>query len=148
MRRGASAVADVTKLIEQDHREVESLFAQFKSGGGEDVAETICEELEAHAAAEEAVFYPVVKSEVPGGAKLAKEGNEEHGEARQLIGRIKQTTHEEHLAELVTELEQAVSHHVQEEESEMLPKTRNALNPARLDEIGASFEAEKARLKA
>jgi hemerythrin superfamily protein len=140
-------MADVTKLIEQDHREVEGLFAQFKSGPGEDIALKICEELDVHAAAEEKVFYPVVKSDVPGGDELADEGNEEHGEARQLIGRIKQTTDENHLAELVTELEETVSHHVQEEESEMLPKTRDALDPARLEAIGASFESEKANLQ-
>ena len=140
-------MADVTQLIEQDHREVEGLFEQFKNGGSESVAAKICEELEVHAAAEEKVFYPVVKSDVPGGDDMASEGNEEHGEARQLIGRIKQTSDEAHLADLVTDLEEAVSHHVQEEESEMLPKTRDALDAARLDELGASFESEKANLQ-
>jgi hypothetical protein len=34
-------------------------------------------------------------------------------------------------------------HHVQEEETEMLPKTRELLGAARLDEMGADFEAAK-----
>src|SRR4051794_1748484 len=136
-------VPDVTKLIEADHREVEGLFAQFKQAASKSLAMQICEELDAHASAEERVFYPVVRDEVPEGRKLADEGEEEHGEARQLIGRIKNTEDEDHVAELVTDLEQAVSHHVQEEESEMLPKARTALDDGRLSALGNDFQAAK-----
>jgi hemerythrin superfamily protein len=136
-------MADVTKLIETDHREVETLFDQFKLDRSKQTAMKICDELDAHAMAEEKVFYPAVRDDVPEGKKLAKEGEDEHGEARQLIGRIKNTEHEDHLVELVTQLEQAVSHHVQEEESEMLPKSREALSASRLEELGAQFEAAK-----
>jgi hemerythrin superfamily protein len=136
-------MADVTKLIETDHREVEALFGQFKQDRSKQTAMKICEELDAHAAAEEKVFYPVVRDDVPEGKKLANEGEHEHGEARQLIGRIKNTEDEDHLADLVNQLEQAVSHHVEEEESEMLPKSREALDASRLEELGNDFEAAK-----
>src|SRR3954465_124809 len=136
-------MTDVTKLIEADHREVERLFAQFKQEGSKDVAATICDELDMHAEAEERVFYPVVRDEVPDGSKLASEGADEPAGARQLIGRIKNTTDAGHLVELVTQLEQAVTHHVEEEETEMLPKSRDALGSARLDELGREFEAAK-----
>lgn len=63
--------------------------------------------------------------------------------ARQLIGRIRRTEHAEHVAELVGELKQAIEHHVKEEESEVLPKTREALDTKRLDELGSAFEAAK-----
>jgi hemerythrin superfamily protein len=136
-------VPDVTKLIESDHREVENLFAQFKQDNSKSTAMKICSELDAHAAAEEKVFYPVVRDDVPDGKKLAGEGEEEHGEARQLIGRIKNTQDEGHLADLVNQLEQAVSHHVNEEEKEMLPKAREALDASRLSELGTEFQAAK-----
>jgi hemerythrin superfamily protein len=136
---------DVTELIESDHREVEELFEQFKRDGSKQTAMKICQELDAHAGAEERVFYPVVRNEVPDGAELADEGAEEHSEARQLIGRIKNTDDDEHLAELVRELEQAVSHHVNEEEREMLPKTRDALDAQRREELGSAFDAAKAK---
>ena len=138
-------MADVTELIESDHREVEALFEQFKSDGSKQTALKICEELDAHASAEESVFYPVVRDEVPDGEKLADEGADEHGEARQLIGRIKNTEDDAHLAELVNELEQAVSHHVNEEEREMLPKSRDALDAQRREALGSEFDAAKAR---
>jgi hemerythrin superfamily protein len=134
---------DITQLIETDHREVEGLFAKFKTDNAKATALQICEELDKHASAEEEVFYPVVRSDVPNGAKLADEGKDEHGEARQLIGRIKNTEDEGHLGDLVSELEKAVSHHVGEEESEMLPKARQALGSDRLNELGAAFETAK-----
>jgi hemerythrin superfamily protein len=136
-------MTDVTQLIEHDHREVEGLFAQFKTDRSKGTALKICDELDAHADAEEKVFYPVVRTDVPEGKKLADEGKEEHGEARQLIGRIKNTQDEGHLVELVEQLEQAINHHVSEEESEMLPKARKALATARLEALGGEFEAAK-----
>lgn len=133
----------VIELIEQDHREVEALFTQFERNGDEAVATKICDELDRHASAEEKAVYPVIASEVPGGGKMAREGEDEHREARQLIGRIRQTSDKEHLAELVTELKEAIQHHVQEEESEILPKTREALDRVRLDQLGEEFQAAK-----
>lgn len=139
---------DVTKLIESEHREVEALFAQFKQNGADEaLARQICEELDRHAAVEEQVFYPVVRAEVPGGDSLVSEGVEEHSEARQIIGRIKNTKDPEHLSELVAELEQAVNHHVQEEESELLPKTRETIEAGRLSELGREFEAANAEAR-
>jgi hemerythrin superfamily protein len=134
---------DITKLIESDHREVEQLFGRFKASRDRQIALEICTELDRHAGAEEKVFYPVVRDDVPGGAGLAEEGEEEHAEVRQLIGRIKNTTDPEHLDELMAELEQNVQHHVDEEESETLPKTRETLDPGRLSELGRDFEAAK-----
>jgi len=131
----------VIKLIEQDHREVEELFSQFEQSGDKSLAMKICTELDAHSEAEEKAFYPVVRDEVDGG--LVKEAEKEHGEARQLIGRIKQTSDSDHLAELVAELKQDVEHHVQEEESEMLPKARESLGESRLSEIGRAFQEAK-----
>ena len=131
----------VIKLIEQDHREVEELFSQFEQSGDKSIAMKICAELDAHAEAEEKAFYPIVREEVD--ASLVKEAEEEHGEARQLIGRIKQTSDPEHLTELVAELKKDVQHHVQEEESEMLPKARESLGESRLSEIGRQFQDAK-----
>ena len=136
-------MTDVTRLIETDHREVEGLFEQYKSSKDQAVANKICDELDAHASAEEKVFYPVIASDVTDGEKLAKEGEDEHAEARQLIGRIRQASKDNTLEKLVGELEQAISHHVSEEESEMLPKARNDLSAVRLDQLGDEFKAAK-----
>jgi iron-sulfur cluster repair protein YtfE (RIC family) len=136
-------MADVVELIERDHREVEQLFSDFKTSHDRSVADKICDELTKHTYGEEQAVYPVVAEKVDDGAKLAREAENEHKEARQLIGRVRNTTDEAHLAELMQELEQAIQHHVSEEENEMLPKARQAIGGDELDEMGRSFEAAK-----
>ena len=136
-------MADVIELIEHDHREVEALFSEFEGTQNASVATQICDELDRHASAEEAVVYPVIEAEVPEGKKMVSEATNEHKEARQLIGRIRRTEDSTHLVELVGELKQGIQHHVQEEESQVLPKTRQALSPERLSELGQEFQAAK-----
>ena len=136
-------MADVVGLIESDHREVEQLFSEFEASHDSDVARTICDELTKHTFGEERAVYPVVAEKVDGGASLAREAENEHGEARQLIGRIRNTTDEGHLAELMGELKQAIEHHVNEEENEMLPKARAAIDASELERMGSAFEEAK-----
>ena len=138
---------DVIALIEREHRQVEALFQNFRETGNSALVSNICDELDAHAAAEEQAFYPVVRDDVPSGKKLAGEAEEEHGEARQLIGRIRRTSDPDHVVELVNELEQVVSHHVDEEEQEMLPSARRSLGEDRLAAIGSAYESAKAKVQ-
>ena len=136
---------DVTKLIEQDHRQVEALFDSFRASGDTGVLTRLCDELDAHAAAEEEAFYPMVRDDVPSGKKLAKEAKDEHGEARHLIGRIRRTSDPDHVVELVNELEQAVNHHVVDEEDDLLPLARSTLGEDRLVAAGSAYESAKAK---
>jgi iron-sulfur cluster repair protein YtfE (RIC family) len=134
---------NVVELIEQDHREVEQLFAEFQSSDNPSVAARICDELTKHTFGEEQTVYPIVAKRVDDGKSIAQEAEREHKEARQLIGRIRNTTDRDHLRQLMTELERAIQHHVREEEQEMLPKARQELDTATLDDLGAQFEEAK-----
>jgi len=141
--RGGGTVSDVIELIMHDHREVEDLFAKFDSTHEASIATQICDELDRHAAAEEAVAYPAFAQDVDGAKSLVEEGAEEHADARQLIGRIRQTKDADHLDGLVSELQQAIAHHVEEEESELLPKAKSSLSSTRLEELGQAFDEAK-----
>jgi hemerythrin superfamily protein len=136
---------DVTKMIEQEHRQVEALFQRFRETGDSGLVAKICDELDAHTAAEEGAFYPVVRDDVPSGKKLAGEANDEHGEARQVIGRLRRSSDPDHVVDLLNELERLVQHHVEEEEEEMLPQARKALGEDRLIAVGSAYEEAKAR---
>ena len=133
-----------TELIKRDHRHVEDLFAKYEQSNDSNVLMDICSELDVHTAMEEAVLYPAIKARVPDGKEMVSEANNEHKEARQLIGRIKNTSDEQHLADLASELKHAVEHHVREEEDEVLPKTEQALGSQRMRELGDEVEQFKA----
>jgi hemerythrin superfamily protein len=136
-------MTDVVDLIEKDHRAVEQLFSDFEASKDPAIAARICDELTKHTYGEEQAVYPVVAERLSGGKDLSSEAVEEHAEARQLIGRIRNTTDEAHLSELMADLKAAIQHHVQEEESEMLPQARRELMPGDLEAMGREFEQAK-----
>ena len=134
---------DVVERIEHDHREVEQMFAEFKSTQAKPKAVAICDELDKHTKGEDNAVYPVFAEELSDEKSKVKEASEEHKQARQLIGQIRNTQDPDHLVELMQQLEQAIQHHVQEEETEMLPKARRELPVAELEELGERFQDAK-----
>ena len=136
-------MSDVVDLIEHDHREVEQMFAAFKSSPTKAKAVEICDELDRHTRAEDVAVYPVFEEELSDAKDKVHEAEDEHKQARQLIGRIRNTSDGSHLGELMAELEQAIQHHVREEETNMLPKARHELPADELGELGEKFEEAK-----
>jgi hemerythrin-like domain-containing protein len=132
---------DVVDKIEHDHREVEELFAEFEASRDRAIALTICDELEIHTAAEEAEVYPVIAEEISD--EMVDHAEDEHAEAKGLIAQIRGTTDADQLYQLVGQLKEAVQEHVQEEESEMLPKAREDLSDEQLEELGEKFDDAK-----
>ena len=134
---------DVVDKIEHDHREVEDLFAEFKDSPNRNLGLKICGELEIHTKAEEEAVYPVLEDELSNEADKVEEAEEEHQEARDLIEKIRGVDDGAELVELMGQLEAAISHHVAEEEHEMLPKARRELPDEELAELGEAFEEAK-----
>jgi len=134
---------DVVDKIEHDHREVEQMFADFTSSPNKEKAIQICDELDKHTRAEDKAVYPVFERELSNEEAKIDEAEHEHQDARQLVGRIRSTTDEAHLVDLMQQLEQAIQHHVKEEESEMLPKARRELPADELAELGDKFDEAK-----
>jgi iron-sulfur cluster repair protein YtfE (RIC family) len=136
---------NVIELLKQDHREVEKLFTSFENDQQSSAAEKLCEELEVHTVAEERFVYPALREGVSGGDQLADEAEREHAEAKQIIGRIKQTSQPERLGEVVAELKRAIEHHVQEEEGNVFPKMESELASTDLEAIGTAVQDFKAK---
>jgi iron-sulfur cluster repair protein YtfE (RIC family) len=134
---------NVVNVLKQDHRTVEKLFSDFGSSGDQSIVDTICEELDVHMEVEERVVYPVLRDDVSGGTQMAQHAEKEHAQARQIVGRIRQTKDADHLSELVQELKSAIEEHVQEEENEVFPKMEQELGNDRLEQLGQEVEAQK-----
>ena len=134
---------NVIELLNQDHREVEQLFAQFESTQDFDIALQICEELTVHATVEEEIVYPVLERIDP---ETEQEAEEEHAEAKELIARIQaMEPGDPELVPTVLKLKAGIEHHVEEEEGEAWPKMRSGAGN-RLDELGTAVEERKAEL--
>lgn len=135
---------DVVELIMNDHRELERLFDALlnepdKRAGLLPVMTTL---LTAHSRAEEAEVYPAARE--AGGEDDVEHSQKEHLEADQLALALAETDPDS--AEFPTALQKlvdAVSHHVEEEETTVLPGMRERLDEARRVELGAAFLAAR-----
>jgi hemerythrin superfamily protein len=138
---------DIVDDIITDHREVEAVFAEIEKGAGgnkHDLVEHVIVELVRHSVAEEQYLYPLARRALPDGDKLADHELEEHAEAERLMKSLEQTDAEDpKFDELTRKLIDAIRHHVEDEEKDLLPKLRDACDAAELRELGEKFEKAK-----
>jgi len=117
---------DPTRLLEADHRTVETLFEQIKSAEGDGrtpLIDELATSLRAHMELEEKVLYPAMESVT--GAEAVEEANTEHELARTTLEAMMELAPDKPGFEAALEVVKAgIEHHVQEEENEVFPKLR------------------------
>ena len=101
--------------------------------------------LDVHAAVEEKLFYPVLRSVVDGqGHALVKEALEEREEVKGLLAQLAALDPRGEEFPLVSRiLRQAVEDHVEEQESRMFPLLEEHLSDERLESLGRRITALK-----
>jgi hemerythrin superfamily protein len=137
--------ADVVDLIMQDHREVERLFDELKESPEKrpNLLPVLTTLLTAHSRAEEAEVYPVAAAEA-GEKEEVSHSQQEHIEADQLLAKLANTDPESaEFDKVLQNVIDAVSHHVEEEESKVLPGMRSHLSAQRRSELGEAFVASR-----
>ena len=141
---------NVLRLLEQDHREVQSAFKQFMQLGDKEteakkkLADQICDDLLLHTKLEEEVFYPAFRDAVQV-EQLANDAKVEHDSAQDLIEQIQSMKGNEELFDAkVRVLSEYIDLHVREEEEDMFPAIRDS--EANLDEIGRKLKKRKEEL--
>jgi hemerythrin superfamily protein len=147
---------DAVELIRSDHRTVEKLFSEFEQAGDrayktkQGLVEQITQELEVHASIEEETFYPAVRAKArKDGEELIDEAVEEHHLVRVTLGELAGMTAEDDAFDAkVQVLIENVRHHVEEEESEMLPQAEKLLGKDELARLGEEMAARKRQLGA
>jgi hemerythrin superfamily protein len=136
---------DVVELIMQDHREVERLFEALRTDPAKrpGLVPVLTTLLAAHSRAEEAEVYPVAAAEA-GEKEEVSHSQQEHIEADQLLAKLAQTdpTSAE-FDKALQNLVDAVSHHVEEEETKVLPGMRSNLSDQRRSELGEAFASSR-----
>lgn len=111
---------DAITFLENQHREAEKLFKQFKEakdeGRKEKSAREICLALSVHFALEEQIFYPACEGVVEEGD--LKEGYVEHDAAKLLVAEIEanESGDDSFFDTKVHVLQEEIEHHIKEEE--------------------------------
>jgi len=137
---------DAVEMLRQDHRKVKDLFEQFEQSEDKQtkkrIAESALTELEMHAALEEELFYPAVREEIDEEEKI-DEAEEEHHVAKLLISELQNMTpSDDRFDAKFKVLAESVKHHIEEEESEVLPEVEAEIDGARLGEKMAGRKEE------
>jgi hypothetical protein len=136
------------KFLEQQHREVEALFAKIEktsaSKDRKDIFNEIALRMEIHAKLEEKLFYPEGR-EVD--KDMTLEAYEEHDVVKALIRKCAKTrpNAEEFMAR-VTVLKEVIEHHVKEEEETYFPECEKAFGAEKLEELGEEMVTAFERL--
>jgi hemerythrin superfamily protein len=125
---------------------LEQLFEKMRSQKKERaalVAECVAR-LSAHSWAEEERVYPAVIHADPPEEGEVYHGVEEHHEAEQLLHQLQQVDPQSvEFDAVLAEFVAAVKHHVEEEESKILPALAESVDRSRLGELGAAFEERR-----
>src|SRR6476620_10902206 len=141
---------DAISMHKDDHKNVERLFKRYESAGDRayvqkrDIVDRIIEELAAHAAIEEQLFYPVARATVPGTDHIALESLEEHHIVKWVLSELETMSPEdERFDAKVSVLIENVRHHVDEEETHFFPMVRSELGRNALSDLGAAMAKAK-----
>ena len=141
---------DILALIESEHRQVEQLFTELEKAKGNKKTEyfqQIYKALNLHARTEELVFYPALR-DYEETEQYVEEAEEEHEDVSLLLEEIKalEPTDSEFLSK-ISELKQAVQHHVEEEETEIFTAVRECMSNQELSELAEEFQEAKANIE-
>ncbi len=114
-----------TTLLERQHRKVEAILKKLESGraGASELLQELANDLAAHMAIEQEIFYPAVR--------------EEHAIAELALKRLLSVSPTAPtFAARVTALKDLIEHHVEEEEEELFPKVEKKMDSDELKELG------------
>ena len=143
---------DAITLLKNDHETVTGIFEKLE-GTTERAEKTreelfgkLKQELDIHAKIEESIFYPAIKQAAET-RDIVMEGFEEHHVIKILLKELDSMPvgTEQWTAKLKV-LKENVEHHVEEEEGEMFPKSKDVLETQQIDQLGAQMEEMKKQL--
>jgi hemerythrin superfamily protein len=141
-------VPDVVALIKSQHRELEELLAAAEQEDSDTlmVLRRVAGLLGPHSKAEETFVYPRIAELQPDERDEVHDGAAEHHHAESMLAELLAAKPDEpgydgKLAALIGELQ----HHVEEEESELLPVLSEKASDEEREQLGARFAAQTGR---
>ncbi|MGH7846455.1 MAG: hemerythrin domain-containing protein [Candidatus Binatia bacterium] len=126
------------EMIREDHHKVQQLFQEFETiedrSAKKRIVENAIQELKTHAALEEELFYPAARKQLDEEDTI-DEALEEHHVVKLLIAELEDMRPgDKRYDAKFTVLAESVKHHIEEEESELLPEIEPSLDAESLGE--------------
>jgi iron-sulfur cluster repair protein YtfE (RIC family) len=130
------------ELLKKDHQRISDLFADAKTYVDmKQLFQTIKNELEMHAHMEETIFYPEYQKHQRL-ADLVQDARTQHGLIKELLHDLENQDGPEFENSFQT-LMAEVQLHFMEEENEIFPQIRSAIDGPDLYELGEELETDK-----
>ena len=150
-KRTTKKSADAIALLKKDHEKVRGLLGQLEKSSGErhdKLLAQVEQELKVHTQIEEEIFYPAYRdaTEKKSDRKLYFEAVEEHHVVDMVMPEANDGGSTEELQAKAKVLKDLVEHHADEEEKEMFPRARKALDREELLELGERIRQRKEEL--
>ena len=122
-------MAHLIRILIQDHARTNRAFdAYSKAPTNLQSALTACAELEVHATIEEELVYPILRDELD--ADAADHAEEEHAEVKELVAAVQDLEPgDPDLPVLMEQIMRLTAEHVEEEETQIIPRLQSHLGP-------------------
>lgn len=131
----------VSTLLIRQHREVKAIFKKLEDGKSDPapLVEALVNNLAAHMAIEQDIYYPAVKELKE---DLVMESYEEHSLAELGLKRLLATSpNDDAFDARVTACKELIEHHVEEEEDELFPAVDRKMAKEDLNELAKRMKA-------
>jgi hemerythrin-like domain-containing protein len=137
---------DPMTILKADHREVKRMLTTLADSEEGKERDEMCAELNTaltlHMDIEERILYPVIAREI--GAEDEEEASIEHGLARNGLATMVNMVDKPGFGAAVEMLKGGITHHVEEEETELLPELKTKLERADWLALGDAIAEAKA----
>ncbi|MEX2455585.1 MAG: hemerythrin domain-containing protein [Rhodospirillaceae bacterium] len=147
-------MSTIYDLLQQDHDKVKKAFSKIleTTDRAEKTRETVFAEikhdLEVHTRFEEEVFYPrfrEAKADKEAKAEV-KDALDEHAEAKEMLKKLdRMDKTSDDFIDKLQELQEALEHHISDEEDEMFPQARKTLSPEIAEKMGKEYRQMKSQ---
>lgn len=145
-------MSDIYQVLIEEHRKAANLLGQLADSGAaqpagrDEVFPVVKQDLLLHAQAEEATFYKALREHADVRDRI-REAGDEHDQIEALLSELSSMDKATALwGKKVIDLQNAVEHHVSEEEGHIFARARELLSDAEAQQLAAAFEQEKQRL--
>lgn len=129
---------DPMRILKADHREVAQLLNRLSDTDEGAERENLVSEVETklgvHMEVEESLVYGLIEEHV--GAEDREEADIEHGLVRETLTKLREMVEQPGFGAVVEMLKGGITHHVEEEEREILPELKDSMGNAEWRDLG------------